>query len=259
MDWSKIATIASVLSIPASIFLYIGWVLAYGPKVMSKQMLVVTILFLCFFTILSLTAVSVFRVLHTTPSTTASSTSPALAVRATPDLSRALYVGRITVDVQHLAKDYYLQLTITGFNGADAPMSINGLDGFIRYRELVNNQSINRGALPPSSIDNTASYNLSPGPWSEFWITLEQRVPSTVAIQMANSLSARGTVSLDLSSLNIWVAPQDQPTDRRRLPIWGGVSCQERDGKVFVGKVVSVSATVTVGAGISATTGSKQK
>jgi hypothetical protein len=165
----------------------------------------------------------------------------------TPSLPRVLYVGQITVNVQRLSQDNYLQLTIVGFNGSDNRVSIsNGLDGFIRYREIIDNQSVDRGALPVPSIDIDASNNPNPGPWSEFWIVLEQRVPSKIASQMARSLSTKGTVNLDLSSLNIWTTRQSDPKERRRLPLWDGVSCQERDGMTVVGKVLNASASSNV-------------
>lgn len=242
MDWSKIATFASVLSIPASIALYVGWAAKYGPKLMSRQMLVETVLFLCFLIILAATAVSLFRVVYIKP--------------AVADLSRGVYVGRIAVDSQRLAQDYYLRLTINGFNGTDTTVSVNGLDGFIRYREVVNGQSVDRGALPVPSIDPAGSHNLNTGPWSEFWIVLEQRLPSALAIQMANSLSTKGTVRLDLSSLDIWVTQQGS-NSKQRLPIWDGVSCQERDGMVFVDKVLNMAVRFTTGA--TATTGTEQR
>jgi len=245
MDWSKVATVASVLSLPGSIVLYIGWAVIYGPKLMSRQMLVVTILFLCFFTILAVTTISVFQAVRTRPLATTIISVPRAQKQA--DLSKALYVGRITVDAQHLAQDYYLRLAITGFNGTGAPVIIGGLGGSIRYRDLVNNQSIDRGILPTPSIDTQGSYNLTPTPYSEFWVVLEQRLPSTLAVPMSNSLSTKGTVQLVLSSLDIWVARQDAPEKRQRLPTWDGISCQERNGMIFVGKIIDVSVTDTVG------------
>ena len=159
------------------------------------------------------------------------------------NLSRVLYVGQIAVDTRHLVQDLYLRLTITGFNGSEEPVSIDGsLDGFVRYRQVVNDQAIDRGPLPVPSIDIAASNNPNPQPGSEFWIILDQRIPSTLATQMANSL-AKGTVVLDLWSLNIWVTRHDS-SDKRRLPIWDGVSCQERDGKIIVNKVVNPSLNI---------------
>jgi hypothetical protein len=245
MDWSKIATVASVLSLPGSIVLYIGWAVIYGPKFMSKQMLVVTILFLCFFTILAVTTISVFQIARTRLSTT--TITSAQRAEQQVDLSKVLYVGRITVDAQHLQKDYYLRLTITGFNGTGTAVTIGGLDGSIRYREVVNYQAIDRGMLPMPSIDTKASYNLTPTPYSEFWVVLEQRLPSALAARMSNSLSANGTIQLDLSSFDIWVAQQDAPQKRRRLPIWDGISCRERSGMIFVDKVINTFAADTLG------------
>jgi hypothetical protein len=124
---------------------------------------------------------------------------------------------------------------------------IGSVAGAIRYRDLVNNQSIDRGMLPAPSIDTNALRNLTP-PYSEFSIGLEQRVPSTLAAQMSNSLSMKGIVQLDLSSLDIRVAQEDTPDTRQRLPIWDGVSCQERDGVIFVGRMINLAATDTLGA-----------
>lgn len=222
-----------------------GWAVIYGPKLMSKQMLVVTILFLCFFTILAVTTISVFQVVHTRPSSTTNVSIPMAQQRA--DLSRTLYVGRIMVDVQHLAQDYYLRITIVGFNGTEAAFMVGGLDGSIRYRDLLNNQSIDRGMLPTPSIDTKASNNLTLTPYSEFSIALEQRFPSTLAARMNDSLSTKGIVQLDLSSLDIWVVQEDAPQKRQRLPTWDGISFQERDGMIFVSRVVNMSVTATVG------------
>ncbi len=209
---------------------------------MSKQMLVVTVLFLCFFTILAVTTISVFRLVYMRSSGT--SAASVAGVGQEVDVAKGSYVGGVTMDVQHLARDYYFRLTITGFNGTGIPVVIGGLDGSIRYRDLVNGQSVDRGLLPAPSIETGASYNLTPGPYSEFRIVLEQRVPSALAKQMSSFLSAKGTVQLDLSSLNVWVAQQTRPQGKRRLPIWDGISCQERDGMTFVGKVINMSVTV---------------
>jgi hypothetical protein len=54
MDWSTIATIGSVVSIPASIGVYVAWALTFGPAFTSKKMIVPTLMLLCFLTILHL-------------------------------------------------------------------------------------------------------------------------------------------------------------------------------------------------------------
>ncbi len=169
-----------------------------------------------------------------------------MSVAQAPDLSRTLYVGQIAVDAEHLAQDFYLRITITGFNGSGERVSIDGsLDGFVRYREVIKDQAVDRGALPVPTIDIAASNNPNPQPGSEFWIILDQRIPNMLATQMANSLLAKGTVQLDLSSLNIWVT-RDGSSDKRRLPVWDGISCQERDGKIIVNKVFNRSVNISV-------------
>jgi hypothetical protein len=67
MDWSKIATIGGVISIPTTLAIYITWTLTYGPSFTSKKMIIPAIILLCFLTILGFTAVGIFKTVYGSP------------------------------------------------------------------------------------------------------------------------------------------------------------------------------------------------
>lgn len=47
MDWSTIATVGSVISIPATLVIYVAWAITYGPAFTSKNMVIPAIIVLC--------------------------------------------------------------------------------------------------------------------------------------------------------------------------------------------------------------------
>lgn len=144
-----------------------------------------------------------------------------------------MYVGQITISIDKLSTDLFLEIGILGYNGTTKFVSFDSVRGSILYEaEKLPTPTILRDRGLPDAL-NAAK---------EFLIVLEKRVPRNVAEKLLTSLNAKKRVNLNLQTLDIMAF---FPPDRERLcrlPLWHGstIDCDERPR---VGRIISGSMT----------------
>jgi hypothetical protein len=158
-----------------------------------------------------------------------------------PSLAQGLYVGCVHVDLQYLASDYYIEFALRGFNGTGREITISDVRGNIVY-EVIGSDPPHRAQLPPPVIRDDTHRRVRP--YGEFFVIIIQRVPGNIAASIVRALSDQSKVQLSLSSLDVRVHLTEAPGDSERLPVWDGVTCEQVTERVFIGRVVSLSAVI---------------
>jgi hypothetical protein len=151
-----------------------------------------------------------------------------------PSLSVGLSVSDVRISLQDLEKERFSEISMRVFNGAGRTVEFTGLSGKISF----SGAGFESGSLPsPTLRHDTARVVL---PLKEWFLILDQRVPSTEADKMIKILEANVPLLLDLSGLDLMVSARDLAAPER-LPLWDGVTYTREAG---YGRLVRVTGHV---------------
>lgn len=137
-----------------------------------------------------------------------------------------LYVGEVRVNASKLGAQAVLELVFVAFNALDHAVSLEVIEGSIRYASVRNGTHSSDGVLPvPAFRPGDALDRLIPDR-SEFGFALTQTVPKDSARELAALLAEGGEIYLDLTGLNVMVVPEGR-REMARLPLWEGVRLKQ--------------------------------
>ncbi|MDB5609828.1 MAG: hypothetical protein JWP25_6728 [Bradyrhizobium sp.] len=150
-------------------------------------------------------------------------------------LAQALYVGEMRVQVEHIAQERHSEISIRVFNGTGKAISLVGVSGQIAF-----SGSGGTGKLPTPTIrpDSAASVK----PCEEWFILMNQRIPSDEATKLVSTLDKADTIQFDMREIKIEVSDGDR---KASLNLWGGVSASR--ATVSYGRVVHLTANIRLG------------
>ena len=131
--------------------------------------------------------------------------------------SNALYVGSIQALTASLAKEFVIEVQIQAFNGTRSSIAVTALQGFITGGSCPaeGGSVVEIGKLPVPRIKEEIWSVASIRPQAEFYIMLEQRVPSAIADRMSKVIDSGDSVQLGLNELNILISPTDNSAQKR--------------------------------------------
>jgi hypothetical protein len=142
-----------------------------------------------------------------------------------------VYIGQISVSIDKLDSDLFMEIGILGYNGTTKFISIESVQGTMVYEN---------DKLPTPAILADRSPTTSLAAAKEFLLVLEQRVPRNIADKILSALNAKKRVSLNLDLLNILAFFPPNREQTTRLPLWYGMTI-DLDEKPRVGKIISAS------------------
>jgi hypothetical protein len=146
-------------------------------------------------------------------------------------IKTGVYVGLISVSIDKLSADLFMEITILGYNGTGKLVSIDGIDGNILYGETK---------LPtPIIVGDKFNIKTIYGA-TEFVIAIEQRVPRDIADHILQALAQKTTERFMLSSLNIR-ASFPPASDTTRLSLWDGITLDQSGRIPLVGRIILLS------------------
>jgi hypothetical protein len=118
-------------------------------------------------------------------------------------IDQSLYVGRVVADAQKLLSDLYLEFQVVAFNGASVELTLEGVRGFISFGTKIPTPPADLVRLPAPTVrdDNPLRF----APFSEFMITVSQRLSGAVAAEIDRLLSAGEQVEFSFEALAIEV------------------------------------------------------
>lgn len=144
-----------------------------------------------------------------------------------PALADGLYVSDIRFTFATLT-ERYSELSMRVFNGTGCTVEFLGLSGHIKFSAPNTSDPSRMGDLPTPST--RADMVPAVGPFKEWLLILEQRLPSFAADKLLAMLSDDVPIHFDLHDLKIEVCAADDQQNRVLLPIWGGVSYNHGNG-----------------------------
>jgi hypothetical protein len=100
------------------------------------------------------------------------------------------------------------------------------------------------GVLPPPALRHDVSK--STPPLKEWFLILDQRVPSVDADKIVSLIESQTPIHLDLDGLNITVSANGSNSER--LPLWNGVTYAREVG---FGRIVKAAARMNIKSSIS--------
>lgn len=135
-------------------------------------------------------------------------------------IETGVYIGQITIGIDKLASDLFLEIGMTAYNGTTKFVSLSGIQGCVVYEGK-------RLPEPKLILDaNRTPFQNLPAA-KEFLIILEQRVPKDIAegiMQKLNEKNEKQRVLFDLSKLDIFAFFPPNMQSTTRLPIWNGLT-----------------------------------
>lgn len=159
-----------------------------------------------------------------------------------------LYVGQHYAFKEKLEAEHIFGLTFLCFNGNEGGIVIAGINGTIVFRSGDSPRTLDERILSAPAFPTSIEAGVERPGLSEFIIAVEQRVESDLAKTMTETIESVEHAYLDLSGLNIFVAPAENQGERVKLTIPNTVRLFNKDDRFFVlGRVSSLSANVTVG------------
>jgi hypothetical protein len=149
-------------------------------------------------------------------------------------LANALYVGEIRISVEHIAKEHHSEISLRVFNGSGKPISLVSVSGQISF-----SGSGGAGKLPAPTVRPDSAKSAEP--YQEWFLILNQRIPSEEATKLVATLENAGTIQFDAREINIEVS---DGTDKSSLTMWGVAANRTA---VSYGRIVYVTGNIRGG------------
>jgi len=156
------------------------------------------------------------------------------SAKADLSLGQTLYVGEVRVSVENIAQERHSEISLRVFNGSRTPVSLSAVSGQLTFSGKGGD-----GKLPTPTIrSDTAAAGL---PFKEWFIVLDQRIPSDEAVKLTKTLENAEVIQFDLRQLRIEVTDGSS----KSLLILDGVTATRR--AVAYGRIAYASAHIRLG------------
>ena len=163
---------------------------------------------------------------------------PVLAAKSddAPSISQGVYVARVAVIATQLVSDRVLQFGFVAFNGTGLPLRLLlPVQGYVAYGSGPAADTDLLTLPPPTAREG---YPMEFPAYKEITVSIEQRVPGELAVEIDRALSNRERVKFVLEGLNILLQGEGQ-AEPVRLPVWDQITCDQVTSELL-GPMVNV-------------------